>query len=199
MIYVVGIGPGHRDYMLKKGEEVLKKSDYVIGFKRAVESIDYLKVNTIIVDSLKETLDLMESLKGKVSIIASGDPLFYGIVDYLKKNTEKDINVIPGISSFQYLSSKIGKCWNGAYLGSMHGRCEEFLLKVKEHKKSFWLTDKKNTPKRLCEILIEENIKCNLYIGENLSYEDEKIWQGTPLELVKGEYTNLSVIMVEVI
>ena len=34
MIYIVGIGPGHVDYILKKAENIIKNSDYVIGFSR---------------------------------------------------------------------------------------------------------------------------------------------------------------------
>ena len=80
----------------------------------------------------------------------------------------------------------------------MHGREEKFLEHVKNNCKTIWLTDNKNTPKSLCEILIKNNINCTIIVGENLSYEDERIVEGNPREILNYEFSNLSVMMVEV-
>ena len=39
MIYIVGLGPGHKDYIMPKALETMKKSDIIIGFKRAIDSL----------------------------------------------------------------------------------------------------------------------------------------------------------------
>ena len=79
----------------------------------------------------------------------------------------------------------------------MHGREEDFLKIVKENKLSIWLTDKKNTPKSLSKKLIENSVEAFIYVGENLSYEDEKISFGKAQDILKGEYGELSVIIIE--
>lgn len=33
MIYIVGLGPGHRDYIMPKALEILKKSNIIIALK----------------------------------------------------------------------------------------------------------------------------------------------------------------------
>ena len=199
MIYIVGIGPGHVDYILKKAENIIKNSDYVIGFSRSIDTLEsMIKGKKIKVNNLKEILTYMENLEGDISILASGDPLFYGIADYISKNFNRNFEVIPGISSFQYLTAKTKRVWNKAFLGSMHGREEKFLEHVKNKCKTIWLTDNKNTPKSLCEILIKNNINCTIIVGENLSYEDERIVEGNPREILNYEFSNLSVMMVEV-
>lgn len=38
MIYIVGLGPGHRDYILNKAIKVLEEVNFIMGFKRAIES-----------------------------------------------------------------------------------------------------------------------------------------------------------------
>lgn len=198
MIYIVGLGPGKREYILPKALETLKNSDKIIGFERAMQSIDFLNKESIIVKSLKELLEAVEQNKNlSLSIIASGDPTFYGITNYLKKKLDDDIEIIPGISSFQYLTSKVGVMWSTAYLGSLHGREEEFLIKVKENDCSIWLTDRINNPSKLCEILYENNIVSKVIIGENLSYDDEKISIGIPEKLKDEKYELLSVIIIE--
>lgn len=198
MIYIVGLGPGKREYILPKALETLENSDKIIGFDRAVQSINFLNKEVIVVKSLKELLEVVEQNKNlNLSIIASGDPTFYGITNYLKKKVNDDIEIIPGISSFQYLTSKAQIMWSTAYLGSLHGREEEFLIKVKENDCSIWLTDRINNPSKLCEILYENNIVSKVTIGENLSYDDEKISIGAPEDLKDGKYELLSVVIIE--
>ncbi|WP_024614919.1 precorrin-6y C5,15-methyltransferase (decarboxylating) subunit CbiE [Clostridium sp. Ade.TY] len=200
MVYIVGIGPGSKDYILKKAIDTLEASDIIIGFSRALKSVEFLEKDFICVSSIKEIISKIDQNKNKkISVIASGDPLFYGITDYIKKNIEENIEIIPGISSFQYFASKVSIMWSKAYLGSLHGRNDEFLKKVLENKISIWLTDNVNTPKKLCNILSENNICAKVYIGENLSYEDEKITIGKPNELKNRDYDRLSVLIVEII
>ncbi len=199
MIYIVGIGPGSYDYMLKKAENIINNSDYVIGFSRAIDTLEsIIKGEKIKVKTLKEILDYINILEGDISILASGDPLFYGIADYISKNFNGKFEIIPGISSFQYLTAKTKRVWSRAFLGSMHGREGEFLEHIKKNNKTIWLTDNKNTPKSLCEILIKNNIDCTVIVGENLSYNDERIVRGNPKEILNYEFSNLSVMMVEV-
>lgn len=176
MLYIVGLGPGHKDYILPIANKTMEKSDLVIGFERAVNSIEHIKVDKKIVNTLKDTLQFINENKEKtISIIASGDPCFYGITEYIKKNYLGELQVIPGISSFQYFMSKLNKSWQKIHLGSMHGREEQFLQDLLKYKEMVILTDSKNSPKNLCNILFENNIQCEIAVGENLSYEDEKI------------------------
>jgi len=93
--------------------------------------------------------------------------------------------------------SKINRSWQNAYLSSVHGREEDFVTKVREYKKSIWLTDKERNPKALCKLLIENEVICEVVVGENLSYENEKITIGCPKDVIEDDYSNLSVIYIE--
>lgn len=198
MLYIVGIGPGHKEYILPKAVSVLNKCNIILGFSRAIESIDYIESEKIIINSLEKILNASNEYKQEdVAIVASGDPTFYGITNYFKKNYIGDIKVIPGISSFQYLTCKLNMAWNNAFLGSLHGREEDFIENVKRYKISIWLTDKKNNPAKLSGILIKESIDCNVIVGENLSYENEVITQGPPTDYIGNEYSDLSILIVE--
>lgn len=197
MIYIVGIGPGHKDYMLNKAIDILENSDIIIGFSRAIDSINFIDVKKEKIDSLKGILEKLKNSDENISLVASGDPNFFGIAEYIKKNLDKDISVIPGISSFQYLTSKLNKSWSNAYTGSMHAREGYFLEKIKENNLSIWLCDKKNTPVELCRILNKENIECKVFIGEKLSYEDERIVFGSPKEFLNESFGDLSILIVE--
>lgn len=198
MIYLVGIGPGSKDYMLKKAIDTLKKCDVVLGFERAIKSIDFIDAEKVIIEKLTGIENIIFKNKNKdIGIIASGDPNFYGISNYLNSKVKEKIQIIPGITSFQYLMSKINKSWSKAYNGSMHGREEKFIELVKENEISIWLCDKENTPDKLSLKLKENNIKCKVYVGENLSYEDERIISGSLEEIINNSFSSLSILVVE--
>ncbi|MBC2582906.1 precorrin-6y C5,15-methyltransferase (decarboxylating) subunit CbiE [Clostridium sp. DJ247] len=198
MVYIVGIGPGSSEYILPKAIKTLEASDIVIGFQRAIESIDFISTKKIIVKKLSEILQFINMNSDKtVSIAASGDPLFYGITDYVRKNFSGNIQVIPGLSSFQYLMAKIGLSWQGSFLGSVHGREESFCNMVKGNKLSIWLTDSKHSPSYLSRILEENNINANIYVGENLSYEDEKITIGNIEKIKHMSFSELCVVVID--
>lgn len=198
MIYIVGIGPGNPKYIIPLAVEVMEKVDIIIGFERAVESVSKISVEKVVVKTLK---DIMEFIKthtdSNIAIIASGDPCFYGISNYIKSNFPGEIEIVPGISSFQYLMCKLQKSWQNAYLGSMHGRQEEFIEAVGKHETSVWLTDKSNSPQALCKKLYENNIKARVYVGEELSYLDERIVKGTVEEIMNETFNDLSVVVIE--
>jgi precorrin-6y C5,15-methyltransferase (decarboxylating), CbiE subunit len=197
-VYVVGIGPGDKDYIIPKAVDVLQKSDLIVGFERAIESLNFIKGNKIVVKKLSEIMSFVSSGKYEnVAIAASGDPLFYGVTDYLKKNYSENIEVIPGLSSFQYMMGKLGKSWHGSFLGSLHGREDNFYEIVEESPLSIWLTDTKHSPSYMCNVLEQKGIKVKLYIGENLSYDDEKITIGTIEEIKNMQFSNLCVVVVE--
>lgn len=198
MVYIVGLGPGSEEYILPKALKTLKSSKVIIGFGRAIESLDFIEGNKLSVGSLKDILNYINSNGNEdIAIVASGDPCFYGVTEYIKRNYSKDLQVVPGISSFQYLAARLNKCWQGSHLGSLHGREEEFLKKVRENVLSIWLTDKKNSPASLCRRLVEEKIEAKVYVGENLSYEDEKITAGNAEEISHMIFSELSVVIIE--
>lgn len=200
MIYIVGLGPGHKDYIMTKALEIMKKSNVIIGFKRAIDSLDFIDNKKIYINKLSDIdkfICIKEDKDNNISIVASGDPTFYGITNYIKSKTTLEIEIIPGISSFQYLTCKLKLPWNNAYLGSLHGRCEKFLEKINNHELSIWLTDNENNPAVLCKILHESKIKCKIIIGENLSYEDEIISEGSPVEFLNRTYSSLSIFIVD--
>lgn len=198
MVYIVGLGPGSKDYILPKAVATLEKSHIILGFKRALESIAFISTDKQAVKNLTEILGYINANKEKdISIVASGDPCFYGVTDYIKRNYGGLMEVIPGISSFQYLAAKLNKGWQGSFLGSLHGREEDFVEKVEENKLSIWLTDKINTPNSMCERLLKEKIEAVVYVGENLSYEDEKITSGAVQDIIKNNFSELCIVIVE--
>jgi len=201
MIYIVGLGPGHKDYIMPKALEIMKKSEIIVGFKRAIDSLDFIQGKKIYMKKLSDIDEFISDIGNKdsinISIVASGDPTFYGITNYIKNKAQCEFEIVPGISSFQYLTSKVKLPWNNAHLGSLHGRSDDFLRIVNKNTLTIWLTDKENSPTALCKVLEEAKIECKVIIGENLSYENEAISIGSPSEFLDREFSILSILIVD--
>ncbi len=200
-ISVVGLGPGHPDYILPKALSIIAQSDIVIAGKRNLESIDVSNKSIFIVgNNLSQMIEFIKDNREskKISIVVSGDTGFYSMLRYLKKYFGvEELDVITGISSMQYMFARIGQSWEDAYLGSLHGRENEFVEKVKEYDKVGLLTDNKWTPDKIAsELLINGISKKTMYVGENLSYENERITKGSIEQFAEKKEYHICVVVI---
>lgn len=201
MFQIVGMGPGHPDYVLPAAKKALADADVIIGGKRHIEPFKETDKELIHVEGqLTKLPDMIRSKKNKKIVVAvSGDTGFYSLLSYMKKNfNREDIHVIPGISSLQYMYGRIGQVYQNSFIGSVHGRDLDFSSMVQDYETVGLLTDKKNTPSEIARRLLEEGIdEVNIYVGENLSYENEVITKGLPSEIKDKTFSDLVVVILE--
>ncbi|MFP4020513.1 MAG: precorrin-6y C5,15-methyltransferase (decarboxylating) subunit CbiE [Halanaerobium sp.] len=202
-VYVLGIGPGSKDYLLKKTEKIIEKMDVLIGGSRALETFADQKAKKI-----KITLPLLKIKnyildnyeREKIAVLVSGDPGLYSLLNYLKREIDADIlEVIPGISSLQLAASRIQISWNQMQITSLHGKDnkEELLLLLNKKSKVGLFTDNKFPPQKIAEYLLKNKIESKIVcVFENLSYPDEKITIGTASEIKELSFSKLTVMII---
>lgn len=198
MINIVGLGPGNIGYCTKLGEELIYNSDVVIGGKRNLDSIVGFKGEKIELNTnLKEIIEYLNDNKNKnISVIASGDPSIYGIGKYLSNNIDKDnLNIVSGISSMQYIFSKICVDMNDLYITSSHGKIPDFDY-ILNHKKVCMVTDNKIGPREIAKEILKRGLKKVMVVGENLSYDNEKITAAKPSEIIETEKFEMNVVVI---
>ncbi|MGL5123301.1 MAG: precorrin-6y C5,15-methyltransferase (decarboxylating) subunit CbiE [Fusobacteriaceae bacterium] len=175
-----------------------------------MESIKHLAQNKEIF-ILKKFTDLICFLEEKkeveIAVIVSGDSGFYSLLNYLKKEVNlcrlgenfEYLNVIPGISSYQYLFSKLKKCWHDYLLVSLHGREFNYIDIFKISNKGLvLLTDNVNTPRTIGKKLSENSLgNIKIIVGENLSYENEKIYSFLAKDYYKYNDFSLNIVILE--
>ncbi len=191
-VHILGLGPGHPSYILPITKEIIKNSDIIIGGKRNIESILALVENKEIyyVDKYLDKLIkyIEKNNEKKISVVVSGDSGFYSLLTYIKNNYKGELEVVSGISSMQYMFSKICETWDDAFISSVHGRYLDFSNHLGTYKKIGLLTDNKYTPQNIAKILLEKNLSnFEIIVGENLSYENEVISKYEVEELVYEE------------
>ncbi len=119
-IFVVGLGPGSEKYIAPAAIEAVKQSDVVVGYKYYFEFISsYLEGKECLDSGMRKERDraemaFLKAEEGKVvSVISSGDSGIYGMAPLIwemkkYRESEVDIEIVPGISAFQMAASKLG-------------------------------------------------------------------------------------------
>ncbi|MDO4555412.1 MAG: precorrin-6y C5,15-methyltransferase (decarboxylating) subunit CbiE [Lachnospiraceae bacterium] len=205
-VYLIGAGPGEKDYILPKGIHYMKNAAGIIGASRLLPVLKELtgrEEGFYPFGKIDETLELAETLmkKGTVAITVSGDPLMYSFFKTIQnKKPDWTIEVVPGIGSLQMLGAAFGMTMEEAAIISVHGRNKtkgSIALAVKEHEKTFFLCGKEQNPSWLSKIMLEYGMdKVTVYAGANLSYEDQILKSGSPMEMENVSMPELSVAMI---
>lgn len=183
-ISLIGLGMGDADCMTVAAKSAIAESDILFGASRLAGSVSHPHKY-----EMYKAADIIAVLEKeqpkKAAVLFSGDTGFYSGAKALYaslKEWRKDIslNVIPGISSFSYLSARLGENYDDAALFSLHGKNTDKDLtaladKVRHNAKTFVLLSGAGDVAKAAERLLQAGIKGRIYIGTDLSYEDEKI------------------------
>ena len=202
-VSLVGIGMGTAETLTAEGKEACKKARLLIGAKRMLETADQRQHTYAsyqpeeIVNYIKEHPEYEN-----VAVLLSGDAGFYSGASRLLKRLEDEpqieARVIPGISSVAYFCAKLGVSWEDAALRSLHGRQDNILAAVREHEKTVILAGSAQSVRSLCRKLAEYGYgSLKVCVGADLSYDTEKIIEGTAESLQEYQGADLAVIYVE--
>lgn len=196
-ITLLGIGMGSRDTLTIEGEKALEKAELLIGARRIADSVK-MPHHTVIYeyDSEKILKCIEENSQYEHIVIAlSGDVGFYSGAKKLLHNLGEDTRVICGISSVVYFMAKAGLSWDDAKIVSAHGRNCNLVSLICHSKKVFSILGTKDGISSLAGRLVSYGMgDVLLYVGENLSYENEKIFVKPAKELVSYEGDALCVV-----
>ena len=103
--------------------------------------------------------------------------------------------MICGISSVVYFMSKIGLSWDDAKIVSAHGKTCNLISLLRTNRKVFAILGTGDGVRKLAEKLTFYGMgDVILHVGENLSYDNEKILAKPARELVSYEGDPLSVV-----
>lgn len=111
MIYVIGIGPGHKNLMTVEAINAIEDSEVIVGYKTYVDLVKDLTVNKEVVQNgmRKEIERCEEAIKiaktgKKVAVISSGDAGIYGMAGLIlelltKEKTDIKVKIVPGVTA----------------------------------------------------------------------------------------------------
>lgn len=195
---LIGIGDNGKESLLPIYEKWIYESDILVGGERHLSFFpDYNGEKISIKKGLKELVNRLQHETKKIVILASGDPLFYGIGSFLASKIKLDI--YPNVSSVQLAFARMGEKWQDAYMTSVHGRSIKGLAqRIDGKEKVALLTDEQNSPNEIAKYLLSFNMtEYEAFVAENLGGELERCGYYTLEEMAQATFSPLNVVILK--
>lgn len=156
-VIVIGMGTGRAD-LAPRHREAINSADILVGAKRHLARFaDHHGRKLEITSPVAEVIDQIrrEMKDHRVVVLATGDPLFYGIGTTLaEKLGEEYVEILPNVSVMAEAFARIKKSWADAVVASLHGRDGESGLRAAlgGFRPIFVFTDRRHTPAYAAEM-----------------------------------------------
>lgn len=199
-IYIIGTGMDGSETLTAEAAEKIRSADVLIGAGRVLKP--FLSCSKPVFSSWKSE-EICEFI-GKnhyetVAVLMSGDCGFFSGAEKLVQALKVyDTEIICGISSHVYFCSKIKIPWQDMNFISLHGANGNIIRNICRNKYCFFLLGGDITPAHICRKICEYDLKnINVYIGENLALENEKIYSGKAQDFTETMCSKLCVMITE--
>jgi precorrin-6Y C5,15-methyltransferase (decarboxylating) len=180
--------------------ELIRSADRVIGSELALRRADVPPSKRVVLgDDLESLVQVITSHPHeRLVLLATGDPLFYGVARYLCDRVGKDrFEVVPHVSSMQLAFARVKESWDEAFLTNLANHpLETVLEKIRVADKVGLFTTEQYTPARVAQALLERRIDYFwVYVCENLGSPDERVTQGELSEIALQSFAPLNVVI----
>lgn len=180
-VSVVGIGDDGCAGLTSRGASAVARAEVLVGGERQLDFFpQFIGQRLPLKGGLDATLARVAALaeEHSVCVLASGDPLFFGIGARVAESVGADhVEFIPAPTAVQWAFARTGIAWDDATVLSVHGRSiEGFVARVRSSAKVAVLTDAENTPARLAARLLDHGDgNWHAWICEHLAGPGERV------------------------
>ncbi|PHR26478.1 MAG: bifunctional cobalt-precorrin-7 (C(5))-methyltransferase/cobalt-precorrin-6B (C(15))-methyltransferase [Desulfotalea sp.] len=206
-LFVIGVA----DNMLSKANKAtLALCSHVFATQRLQNIISDLPIEMHNISPVTETVATIKDLlnSGNVAVLASGDPLFYGIgKKFLLEFPAKNIHFYPGLSSVQRACALFKTNWDDATILSLHGRNNQHIPGlILPHAKCILLTDATNNPTEICKnildylLLIKATNRASditVMVAENIGLTDQRLFSGSLTDASRETFSPLNILLIQ--
>ncbi|WP_094708520.1 precorrin-6y C5,15-methyltransferase (decarboxylating) subunit CbiE [Hahella sp. CCB-MM4] len=204
-IHIIGLGVSEQPELSSAALSALNRAGWVIGSSRQLKIVESLLQDqqTLILPPLVELprhLDELEQVEAlaqaekmaqdktarPIVVLASGDPLYYGIGKWFKRHFPSErLRFYPAVSSIQAACHALGLALQDVEVLSLHGRpLQGIRTALKANKTLVVLTDKHSQPSILAQECIAAGFdESHLSVCESLGYSEQRIRHFTAREL----------------
>lgn len=204
-IQVVGIGLDGAAGLSVSVRAIVDQANLLVGSDRHLDHFPDHPAEKWALTSFKALIDqlrdrLSQSDLETIVVLASGDPLFFGVGRLLVEELPPEcLTFHPHTSAIQLAFSRIKMPWQDAQLVSSHGRSLDRLTQVLKQgaAKIVVLTDGTNSPNEIAKLLLELDLPGHhqIWVCENLGSPDERVQSFTPEALLDQTFAPLNVVV----
>lgn len=192
-IHIIGLGVSDTAELSQVAAQALASSERVLGSARQLEvvagQLEDQRTDTLpaLKDLASYLADLIRDGVSRLAVLASGDPLYYGIGRWFSKHFNlKQLHFYPAVSSIQMACHQLGLSLQNVEVLSLHGRpLEKIRSKLKARQTLVILTDKNSRPQALAQECIAAGFdESLLHVCEALGYPQQRISHYAANEMV---------------
>jgi precorrin-6Y C5,15-methyltransferase (decarboxylating) len=197
-VYIIGMGPGNPELLTAEAMQALKQSCLIIGDKRMIAAVPQEGKEIHLTSKPSEIREILAASSAScAAVVVSGDVGFFSLAACLDAIPGCTVRRICGISSLVYFAAVLSMPWQDACIVSRHGRNQPLVSTVFSHKKVFCLTGGEHSVASICQELCHAGLgRVHVYAGENLSYANERIEEGTASTMTGSAIGDPSVMMI---
>lgn len=199
-ITIIGIGDDGFEGLTRQALDMINGAGTLFGPHSLLSKLPNSKSHcvTLSADLDQAASTLAQVYPGPLVMLASGDPLFYGVTRYLCERLGKDrFEVIPHVSSMQLAFARVKESWDEAYLSNLASQTLPHVIsRIRGATKVGLFTTQQFTPNLIASALLEQGVDYfTVYVCENLGSPDERVTRGTLSEISQQSFGNLNVMI----
>jgi precorrin-6Y C5,15-methyltransferase (decarboxylating) len=183
---------------------LIEAADILVGGARHLRHFsEHRAEKKEISGALKAIVDFIRQRMNHKAIVvlASGDPLFYGIGTMLVEALGADrVKVYPNISAVAAAFARINESWHDATVVSLHGRASEnrLLAALEQCDKIAVLTDPTRNPGWLANFCLSQGpVDFRLCVFERLGSEDETVGWYEPTQAAVQSFAEPNLVVLK--
>ncbi|MBX9681351.1 MAG: precorrin-6y C5,15-methyltransferase (decarboxylating) subunit CbiE [Gemmataceae bacterium] len=202
-IHIIGVGSDGVSGVTGRARELLQKANLLVGSDNALGFVREIDAEKLAIGTeLGQVVQKLESLSTtqRAVVVATGDPLFYGVARYLCDRLGKErFEVLPHVSTMQLAFARIKESWEEAYLTNLATHSLESVLdRIRTAETVGIFTSEKEDPSTVARQLLVRGIDYfRVYVCENLGGRDERVTQGELSEIQEMEFASLNVMILK--
>jgi len=198
--YIIGIGDDGLEGVTSAARSLIDQADLLIGTPGSLAAISNQRGRKYEVRGDLEAVvrEVENAAEERVVVLASGDPLFFGVARFLCDRLGKEsFEVVPNVSSMQLAFARVKENWDEAYLCNLAVQpFEAAIEKVRTIEKAGLFTSDDCPPARVAQALLDRGIDYfSAYVCENLGSPDERVTTGELADVAQQEFAPLNVMI----
>ncbi len=200
---IIGIGEDGLNSLSPVARSLINQAEVVVGGDRHLSMLEIGKREQLVWGNpISETINQILSYRGRsVCVLASGDPLWYGVgMTLLKQIPQDEITIIPAPSTFSLACARLGWSMTEVETLSLCGRPRSLLQAyIYPNAKLLVLSSDRHTPKIVAQILIDNGFEQSKFtVLEHLGGDKERIVSGVAQDW-SYDHADLNAIAIECI